>query len=62
MALEWKESPWTEVYRAAERRRHGRLRRGLSRLAADLGEFFDAAIVLGVILGAAIVLAWAVPL
>lgn len=62
MALEWKESPWLECYRAAERRRHGRLRRGLSRLSAEVGELFDVTILLGVILGAAIVLAWAVPL
>jgi hypothetical protein len=51
-----------EAYRAAERRRHGRLRRGLTRLSTDLAEFFDAGIVVGVILGAAMILAWALPL
>jgi hypothetical protein len=61
MALEWKESPWMDCYREALRRRRPRVWRRLTALAAELREPLDTALVIGVILTAAILLACAFP-
>lgn len=61
MALQWKESPWTDCYREALRRRRPRVWRRLAELAAELREPFDTALVIGVIFTAAILLACAFP-
>ncbi|HEY2730091.1 MAG TPA: hypothetical protein VGK52_09115 [Polyangia bacterium] len=61
MALEWNGSPWMDCYRAALRRRRPRLWRRLAELADALREPFDTALVVGIILGAAILLACAFP-
>jgi hypothetical protein len=60
MALQW-ESPWMEVYRAANKRRYGRVRRLLVRLTEGLREPIDALLFIGVIFGAALLLTWILP-
>jgi hypothetical protein len=61
MALERKESPWMECYRAALKRRRPRLWRRLGELADELREPLDTALVVGIIFAAAILLACAFP-
>jgi len=61
MALEWKQSPWMDCYRAALKRRRPRLWRRLAELANDLREPLDTALVVGIIFAAAILLACAFP-
>jgi hypothetical protein len=62
MALPWKESPWMQHYRAASKRRRPLIWRRLSALADELREPLDAAVVLGVIFAAAVVLACVFPI
>ena len=61
MALEWRESNWMDYYRAAEKRRRGRISRLLSRIYEELREPLDAAVVIGVIFGSALLLTWVLP-
>jgi hypothetical protein len=61
MALEWKESPWMESYRAALKRRRPRLWRRLGELADELREPLDTTLVVGIIFAVAIHLACAFP-
>ena len=61
MAMESNESPWMDYYRAALKRRRPRLWRRLGELAAELREPLDTALVLGIVLAAAILLACAFP-
>jgi hypothetical protein len=61
MALESRESDWLEYYRAATKRRRGRISRLLSRLYSELREPLDAAVVIGVIFGSALLLTWVFP-
>jgi hypothetical protein len=60
MALE-SQSPWVESYRAALRRRRPRLWRRLGEIAAELREPLDTALVIGIVFGAAILLACVFP-